>query len=41
VADASQPKSDLVVPADDFAGGLATANAATEAWCAEVNTAGH
>lgn len=34
-------KSDLVVPADDFAGDLAVANAAAVAWCAEVNAAVH
>ncbi|HET8657690.1 MAG TPA: IS21 family transposase [Micromonosporaceae bacterium] len=34
-------KSDLVVPADDFAGDLAVANQAAIAWCAEVNTAVH
>jgi hypothetical protein len=34
-------KSDLVVPADDFAGDLAAANAAAIAWCAEVNAAVH
>jgi hypothetical protein len=34
-------KSDLVVPADDFGGDLAVANAAAVAWCAEVNTAVH
>jgi transposase len=34
-------KSDLVVPADDFAGDLAAANAAAVAWCAEVNAAVH
>lgn len=34
-------KSDLVVPADDFGGDLAAANAAAVAWCAEVNAAVH
>lgn len=34
-------KSDLVVPADDFAGDLAAANTAAGAWCAEVNAAVH
>jgi transposase len=34
-------KSDLVVPADDFAGDLAAANMAAQAWCAEVNAAVH
>jgi hypothetical protein len=34
-------KSDLVVPADDFAGDLAAANDAAVAWCTEVNTAVH
>ncbi|MDT5029041.1 MAG: hypothetical protein QOE61_5467 [Micromonosporaceae bacterium] len=34
-------KSDLVVPADDFGGDLAVANAAAAAWCAEVNAAAH
>jgi transposase len=34
-------KSDLVVPADDFAGDLAAANTAAQAWCAEVNAAVH
>ena len=34
-------KSDLVVPADDFAGDLAAANTAAQAWCAEVNAAMH
>jgi transposase len=34
-------KSDLVVPADDFAGDLTAGNAAAEAWCAEVNAAVH
>jgi transposase len=34
-------KSDLVVPADDFGGDLAVANAAAVAWCAEVNAAVH
>ncbi|MBX6751487.1 MAG: IS21 family transposase [Micromonosporaceae bacterium] len=34
-------KSDLVVPADDFAGDLAAANAAAIAWCAQVNAAVH
>jgi transposase len=34
-------KSDLVVPADDFAGDLAVANAAAVAWCEEVNAAVH
>jgi transposase len=34
-------KSDLVVPADDFAGDLAAANTAAVAWCAEVNAATH
>jgi transposase len=34
-------KSDLVVPADDFAGDLAAANAAAVAWCAEVNAVVH
>src|SRR5258708_36447014 len=30
-------KSDLVVPADDFGGDLAVANAAAEGWCGEVH----
>jgi transposase len=34
-------KSDLVVPADDFAGDLTAANTAAVAWCAEVNAAVH
>jgi transposase len=34
-------KSDLVVPADDFGGDLAVANAAAAAWCDEVNAAPH
>jgi len=34
-------KSDLVVPADDFGGELAVANAAAVLWCDEVNTAMH
>ena len=34
-------KSDLVVPADDFAGDLAVANAAAVGWCVEVNAAVH
>jgi transposase len=34
-------KSDLVVPADDFAGDLAAANTAARAWCVEVNAAVH
>jgi transposase len=34
-------KSDLVVPADDFGGDLAVANAAAAAWCDEVNAAMH
>jgi transposase len=34
-------KSDLVVPADDFGGDLAVANAAAAAWCEEVNAAMH
>jgi transposase len=34
-------KSDLVVPADDFGGDLAVANAAAERWCAEVNARAH
>jgi len=34
-------KSDLVVPADDFAGDLTAANAVAVAWCTEVNTAVH
>lgn len=34
-------KSDLVVPAEDFAGDLSVANPAAVAWCAEVNTAVH
>jgi transposase len=34
-------KSDLVVPADDFAGDLAAANVAALAWCVEVNAAVH
>jgi transposase len=34
-------KSDLVVPANDFGGDLAVANAAAAAWCAEVNAATH
>jgi transposase len=34
-------KSDLVVPAGDFAGDLAAANTAARAWCAEVNAAVH
>jgi transposase len=34
-------KSDLVVPAGDFAGDLAAANTAAAAWCAEVNAAVH
>jgi transposase len=34
-------KSDLVVPACDFGGDLAVANAAAAAWCAEVNTRVH
>lgn len=34
-------KSDLVVPADDFGGDLAVANAAAVAWCGEVNAQVH
>jgi len=34
-------KSDLVVPADDFGGDLAVANAAAVVWCAQVNAAVH
>jgi transposase len=34
-------KSDLVVPADDFAGDLAAANTAAQAWCVEVNARVH
>jgi transposase len=34
-------KSDLVVPADDFGGDLAVANAAAEVWCGEVNAQLH
>jgi transposase len=34
-------KSDLVVPAEDFGGDLAVANAAAVAWCAEVNARVH
>ncbi|HZO70498.1 MAG TPA: IS21 family transposase, partial [Kribbellaceae bacterium] len=34
-------KSDLVVPAEDFGGDLAVANAAAAAWCAQVNAAPH
>jgi transposase len=34
-------KSDLVVPAEDFGGDLAVANAAAVAWCGEVNAAVH
>jgi transposase len=34
-------KSDLVVPADDFAGDLAVANRAAVVWCEEVNAATH
>ena len=34
-------KSDLVVPAEDYRGDLAVANAAAIAWCAEVNAAVH
>jgi transposase len=34
-------KSDLVVPAEDFAGDLAAANAAAVAWCTEVNARLH
>jgi transposase len=34
-------KSDLVVPADDFGGDLAVANAAAVLWCGEVNAATH
>jgi hypothetical protein len=34
-------KSDLVVPAEDFGGDLAVANAAAAAWCAEVNARVH
>src|SRR4029453_4866634 len=34
-------KSDLVVPADDFGGDLAVANAASAVWCAEVNARVH
>jgi transposase len=34
-------KSDLVVPADDFAGDLAAANTAARAWCVEVNAVVH
>ena len=34
-------KSDLVVPAEDFGGDLAVANAAARAWCAEVNARVH
>ena len=34
-------KSDLVVPADDFAGDLTAANTAVVAWCMEVNAAVH
>lgn len=34
-------KSDLVVPADDFGGDLAVANAAAVVWCAEVNARVH
>lgn len=34
-------KSDLVVPADDFGGDLAVANAAAVAWCSEVNAQMH
>jgi transposase len=34
-------KSDLVVPADDFGGDLAMANAAAAGWCDEVNAATH
>jgi transposase len=34
-------KSDLVVPADDFGGDLAVANAAAVEWCAEVNAQVH
>ena len=34
-------KSDLVVPADDFGGDLAVANAAAAVWCAEVNARVH
>jgi transposase len=34
-------KSDLVLPADDFGGDLAAANAAAQAWCAEVNAQIH
>jgi transposase len=34
-------KSDLIVPADDFGGDLAVANAAARQWCAEVNARVH
>jgi transposase len=34
-------KSDLVVPADGYAGDLAAANTAAAAWCGEVNAAVH
>jgi transposase len=34
-------KSDLVVPAEDFAGDLAAANTAAVAWCAEINARLH
>lgn len=34
-------KSDLVVPADDFAGDLTVGNTAAAGWCAEVNTVVH
>jgi hypothetical protein len=34
-------KSDLVVPADDFGGDLAVANAAAVVWCAQVNAVVH
>jgi transposase len=34
-------KSDLVVPAEDFAGDLAVANRAAVVWCEEVNAAVH
>jgi transposase len=34
-------KSDLVVPADNFGGDLAVANAAAVVWCAQVNAAVH
>jgi transposase len=34
-------KSDLVVPADDFGGGLGVGNAAAAVWCDEVNAAVH